>query len=93
MWANRPLSPSKRGMGFHVSGGKQKGGRDMQRIQKAERRRSRLYRPRKANELLYLQVTLAGASNIVYVLANVFIAILYSSSNAHTPAPRDLPHC
>ena len=47
-----------------------KAGRDMQRIQKAERRRLRLYRPRKAPELLSLQVTQAGASNIVYVLVD-----------------------
>ena len=31
-----------------------KAGRDMERIQKAERRRLRLYRPRKAPELLHL---------------------------------------
>jgi hypothetical protein len=41
-------------MGFHVIGGEQMRGRDMERIQKAERRRLRLYRPRKAPELLYL---------------------------------------
>lgn len=46
----------------------------MERIQKAERRRLCLYRPRKAPELAYLQVTQANESNIVYVLSNVFIA-------------------
>jgi|SRR5271165_2010912 len=64
-------------------------GRDMERIQKAERRRLRLYRPRKAPELLYVQVTHAGVNNIVYVFVEVFIAArLYSSRNAHAPARR-----
>jgi len=65
----------------------------MERIQKAERRRLRLYRPRKAPELLYLQVTHADASNIVYVLAKVFIATgLSRPSIAHTPARRAICH-
>ena len=54
---DRPLSLSKRGMGFHVSGGKQKGGPRHGTYQKAERGRLRLYRPRKAPQLLYLYVT------------------------------------
>jgi hypothetical protein len=41
-------------MGSHVSEESRNAGRDMERIQKAERRRLRLYRPRKAQELLYL---------------------------------------
>jgi hypothetical protein len=60
---------------------------------KAERRRLRLYRPRKALELLPLYVIQASATNIDYVLANVFIATrLYSSANARAPARRAICH-
>ena len=70
-----------------------KSGRDMQWIQKAERRRLRLYRSRKALELLYLEVTKVVVSNIVYLLSNVFIATHpYCQSNVHALARRAVCH-
>jgi hypothetical protein len=68
---NRPLSLSKRGMGFHVSGGKKKGGARHATYSESRAPRLRLYRPRKARNCWGLQVTPADVHNIVYVCTNV----------------------
>ncbi len=54
----------------------QKGGAETWNVfRKAERRRLRSYRPRKAPELLYFQVAVVSGWSIIYVLAKVFIAL------------------
>jgi len=82
---------SNAGQPWHgvMIGGKQKGGARHGTNSEAEGRRWGLYRPRRAQELLCLEVTQAGSINIIYVLATVFIATCpYISRLAHAPARR-----